>query len=300
MKAIFVRKIGFGFGAFFFRAFWAILICSFFIFANELSIFGKEFSNTESKNHNLRSNKLISTDSQQTQSGVQEQLIKRSKQYLYSIENNQSFSPELKRRIKSQSQKIIQSGINNLSNPAAVRINSAQSANNKIDAAFFLNALNKLNATNQKNPSGNIYHNSNSNSNSNFNTNNALRALDFLSKHYRQNKNLHLPTNHEVALRVALPDNLEIVSRLRMQSLNNTNNRAPLNQIELGAIGCCEIIITQTQPRDPKSFAKLLEKNIKALEQIIQNYSNQLRLNPTENNIVATSVQIAKNIVLRN
>ncbi|MDR1290355.1 MAG: hypothetical protein LBK06_04055, partial [Planctomycetaceae bacterium] len=89
MSTIFVRKLCVVVGVFFCGILLALPVCS---QASE--------NNCTKITEQLKDNNKKHFDSQ---SDLRQQLLERSKKYLLSIENNQSFSPELKKRLVLQS-----------------------------------------------------------------------------------------------------------------------------------------------------------------------------------------------------
>ncbi|MDR1485248.1 MAG: hypothetical protein LBT09_10550 [Planctomycetaceae bacterium] len=303
MQVIFVRKLVIGIGAFFFGAVLVLVICSAVTLAGNSKMFGeteKETRNNRqtkknSNNHNNPENSNNPEKYIDPQPELQKQLLERSKKYLLSIEKNQSHSPELKARLKLQAEKLIASGLKNLSDFSIVQHESCQPANRQIDTAFLAIALNKINSENSA-------YNQNEKISLALQTAsyNAMRALEFLRGYSLCEYKIYVPTIRDVKLRVAVSDKFEFFRFARTLLRRSTNSTLFGNPFAFGAIGCSELISTPAQPRDLKSFARLLAKNIKsvaATEITITNFSFRISFNK---NIAATSVLIAETIVMRN
>jgi hypothetical protein len=213
---------------------------------------------------------------------LRQQLLERSKKYLLSIENNQSFSPELKKRLVLQSQKVIESGLRKLSNTSVARSDLLQPANGQVNTAFVVNALNKI---------GN---------NAAQNQQNGLRTLEFLRGNFLCAIKVYVPTIYEVVLRVALPDDIGVVNRVRIFFRRDVNIESPLCRFIFGAIGCGEIISTTSRSRDAKSFAKLLAKNVISITAPQLTNTNFSLTTIFTDKITATSILVAETVILRN
>ncbi|MDR2642345.1 MAG: hypothetical protein LBC74_06085 [Planctomycetaceae bacterium] len=267
-------------------------VYSAFVFVGNLQAFedtGKFIQNANIQNTNVKTNNDIVQ-----QPELRKQLLDRSKQYLLSIENNLSVSPETKNRIRLQSQKLVETGLKKLSDPSIVQRDSLRPANEQIDTVFFVNALHKINSDcppEKQNKKVSLALKTASN--------NALRAIEFLRGYYLPEKKIYVPTIREVMLRVAIPNNIELVRFIRQLLRRNTNSNL-FGGFLFGAIGCNDIISTPSRLYDLKSFAQLLAKNIKSVtapEIQITNFSFKI---PLTNNICVTSILVAETVVLRN
>lgn len=308
----------------------------------QLDIVNLSVNNIHTKN-NLTNNTPIESQSQlqsqsqsQLDSDLRKQLIERSKQYLISIENNKSFSPELKKRLKLQSQNVVESGLNNLTNSYAVRQNLLQPADEQIDMVFFINALNKIDTDNNSKKhkkQKSITLNSDSNSNKNlyvsyyefqryknnsrkniktcFSINNnqttqtektsenSFKALSFLRSRFSQERKIYLPSVYEVILRVALPDNISFFDRIRLVLRRNINYGLCGNSSAFGAVGCGEIISNLCR-RNLKSFVNLLVKNLNSVVISDCQVTFFSFRNFVTDKIIATNILVVKTTVLRN
>ncbi|MDR1384315.1 MAG: hypothetical protein LBJ67_10820 [Planctomycetaceae bacterium] len=271
MKSIVLRKICFGVGAFFIGMFLIVLFCS------------RECSGAD---------RVCQDNEKRLQSDLQKQLSKRSEQYLISIENNPSFSPEMKSRLRLQAQSVIKSGLTKLSNLSTVRRDSPKLASEPINTAFIANALNKIENSNAVKNSPVIK----------FDSSGIFRAFEFLRGHFAGGARVYLPTVCEVRLCVALSGDISAAGRARGLLRGGASVKALLCQFMFGAIGCGEIIATMSRSGDTRllSFAKLLARDIKSVaaaecqDAVCPKTSNQ------NENVTATALLVAETIILRN
>jgi hypothetical protein len=305
MKTIFVRKSDFNIQTLLTRAILILLICSIFaLIDNSISIYSTASADESNKfsqlDNSIKADKINLNNSQiNSQSDLRKVLLERSKQYLSSLESNPSISAEMKNRFRLQAQKVIDSGLKNLTDPNIVCQNSSQLANGQFDAKFFADTLNKICLDDNSQSCENQKSENKKSIVLKAASNNALRALSFLQNHYSRPKKIHTPTVYEVALRVAIPDNIVVVKNTRHWSRHNPNSNS-LDGITCGAIGCNDIISTSNRHRDLKAFAQLLEKNIKSITASIAQTTNFSFTNSITDRIIATSILIAKTTVLRN
>jgi hypothetical protein len=307
MKTIFVRKLDLNLKTLLIRAILTLLICcSIFVFidnsiSDEKNYRAKNISQLDGnkiKISNVRESAELTLSNSQVD--LRKMLLERSQKYLESIENNKSISDEMKKRLKEQAQKVIESKLKNLINSNIVCQNSSQLANGQFDAKFFADVLNKICLDDNSQSCENQKSENKKSIVLKAASNNALRALSFLQNHYSRPKKIHTPTVYEVALRVAIPDNIVVVKNTRHWSRHNPNSNSLDGKFACGAIGCNDIISTSNRHRDLKAFAQLLEKNIKSITASIDQTTVFSFTNSITDRIIATSILIAKTTVLRN
>jgi hypothetical protein len=318
MKTIFVRKSDLDINTVFFKAVVVLMIGAVLVFiwnSQALEKSGKNAKNNRqlnSQNNNQLDNNFDNNHNDNpnnnpahsqfnsTQSPVELQkiLLKRSQQYLIAIERNRSLSPESKAQLILQAKKLINANLKKLSNPAIIQQNSSQLANSQINTTFFANALNKIKTNTNTHNNNSKHQNKKIITSSTITSNNTLRALEFLREHALNKIKIYTPTVHEVMLRVAISDNFKFV-RPNNKSLRRNSNLFD-NLFTIGAIGCSNIISSQTQQQNLKYFAQLLAKNIKSIDAPEIQLANHNEKNSHNYNITKIAILIAETIVLRN